>query len=421
MKPVSPFKVCYFLKRYPRLSETFIVNEMRELQQQGINISIVAKYASDEEIVHENVQALDIPIYYLPSVSSIPHTSWEVRYLENLSSTPSLLRRDTLKGRLSKKDYNNKTLVEAAMIAPFIENLGIDLIHAHFASWAATAASFVSDLTGIPYSFTAHAKDIYHESVDKTVLTEKIAKARFVITVSDFNKRYLEGLLRSEGRSGQIIRLYNGIDLEQFSPLDIEKEPNLIVGVGRLTPKKGFKYLIEACRILREKGRDFYCVIIGKGDERAALEKLVEQHSLTEKVSLLGAKTQAEVIRIIQKATVFVLPCIVSNDGDRDGLPTVLPEAMALGVPVVSTDVTGIPEIIAHERTGLLVEEKNPSALADAIETLLDSESLCKKLSRAALVKVREEFNLVENVKTLKDYFLSGGSCNQPPSNREVQ
>jgi glycosyltransferase involved in cell wall biosynthesis len=307
------------------------------------------------------------------------------------------------------------------MIAPFIKSLGIDLIHAHFATWAATTALFVSDLTGIPYSFTAHARDIYHERVDKTVLAEKMAKARFVITVSDFNKRYLEGLLCSEGRSGQIIRLYNGIDLEQFRPLDIEKEPNLLLGVGRLTSKKGFKYLIEACKILCERGRDFRCVIIGKGDERATLEKLVEQYSLEQKISLPGAKTQAEVMRIIQKATVFVLPCIVNSDGDRDGLPTVLIEAMALGVPVVSTDVTGIPEIIAHERTGLLVEEKNSKTLADAIETLLDSESLCEKLSRAALVKVREEFNVVENVKTLKGYFLSGGSCDQPPSNREVQ
>ena len=405
MKPALPFKVCYFLRRYPRLSETFIVNEMRELQQQGINVSIVAKYASDEEIVHEKAKALDIPIYYLPSVSSIPHTSWEVRHLENLSGNPSMLRRDTLRGQLSKKDY--KALVEAAMIAPFIKNMGIDLIHAHFATWAATAASFASDITGIPYSFTAHAKDIYHERVDKTVLTEKIAKARFVITVNDFNKRYLEGLLCSEGRSGQIIRLYNGIDLEQFRPLDIEKDPNLIVGVGRLTPKKGFKYLIEACKILRERGRDFRCVIIGKGDERATLEKLVEQYSLEQKISLQGAKTQADVMQIIQKATALVLPCIVSSDGDRDGLPTVLLESMALGVPVISTDVTGIPEIIANERTGLLVEEKNSKALADAIETLLDSESLCKKLSSAALVKVREEFNVVENVKTLKEYFLS--------------
>ncbi|MGR3311007.1 MAG: glycosyltransferase [Candidatus Brocadiales bacterium] len=396
------------------------MNEMQELQQQGINVSIVAKYASDEELVHEKAQALDIPIYYLPSVSSIPRTSWEVRHLENLSSNPSLLRRDTLRGRLSKKDY--KALIEAAMIAPFIENLGVDIIHAHFATWATTAASFVSSITGIPYSFTAHAKDIYHQSVDKTVLSKKIAKARFVITVSDFNKRYLEDLLRSEGRSGQIIRLYNGIDLEQFRPHDdIEKEPNLLLGVGRLTPKKGFKYLIEACKILHEKGMDFRCVIIGKGDERATLEKLVEQYSLEQKVYLLGAKTQAEVMRIIQKATALVLPCIVSNDGDRDALPTVLIEAMALGVPVVSTNVTGIPEIIAHERTGLLVEEKNSKALADALETLLDSESLCKKLSRAALVKVREEFNVVENVKTLKGCFLSGGSCNQPPSNREVQ
>lgn len=405
MKPVSSFKVCYFLKRYPRLSETFIVNEIQELQQQGINVTIVARHACDEEIVHKKVQALNIPIYYLPSLGAIHYDSLAVKYLENLSSNPCLIGVNTLRGRLSSRDY--KALIHAAMIAPFIKSLGIDLIHAHFATWAATTALFVSELTGIPYSFTAHARDIYHERVDKTVLAEKMAKARFVITVSDFNKRYLEEVLRSEGKSGQVIRLYNGIDLKQFSPHAIEKEPHLIVGVGRLIAKKGFEYLVKACKVLSEKGRNFHCVIIGKGDERESLDKLVAQYSLDKQVSLLGAQVQDEVMRIIQKAAVCVLPCIVSDDGDRDGLPTVLLEAMALGTPIVSTQVTGIPEIITNERTGLIVKEKNSEDLALAIEMLLDSESLRNRLSSNGLVKVRKDFNLTENVRTLRGYFLS--------------
>lgn len=415
MEKILNLKVCYVLKRYPRLSETFIVNEIAELKRQGVEVIILAQKDPGEDIVHEKVKSLSIPIFYLPSLSSLSLKSWSIRHFERYCGKANDLSLDKLQGALSEQDY--ATWMQMAMAAPLLKSLGINHIHAHFATWATTAAFFLSGFTGIPFSFTAHAKDIYHESVDKKVLAEKIEKALFVITVSDFNRQYLEELLRNERRSGRVIRLYNGIDLEQFSPSGEGKEANLIVGVGRLIQKKGFEYLIRACKILNERGRTFHCIIIGEGEERDALEKMAVHFSLRDKVTFLGAQPQSEVKRILQKASLFVLPCIIGDDGNRDGLPTVLLEAAVLEVPIISTKVTGIPELISHGQNGFLVEEKNPEALAGAIENLIDSPSLQKKFISSALAKLRTDFNLTENVRVLKAYFSS--EINSEKSSKE--
>jgi glycosyltransferase involved in cell wall biosynthesis len=376
MRKDSPFKVCYLLKRYPRLSQTFVLNEMLALQRQGLDITVVALKPSGEEIAHERYRELKAPIHYL-------------------SVLPSVAAEDA------------SLSAQAERVSSVVTRLGIDHIHAHFATWAAAAASLVSERTGLPFSFTAHARDIYHRSVDAKGLGEMIRKARFVVTVSDFNRRYLEGLV-SPGE-GRIVRLYNGVDLKHLQPVERERDPDFIIGVGRLVKKKGFHVLIDACRILKEKGRPFRCVLIGEGEERADLEKRIESDSLQKDLFLLGARTQNEVIEWMRRASVFVLPCIVSEDGDRDGLPTVLPEAMAVGTPVISTPVSGIPEIVRHGETGLLVNEGDPEGLADAIASLLASRELQNRLTAAALQKVRSYFSLSENVRRLRGLFLEGG------------
>ena len=403
--PSHPVRICYFLKKYPTISETFLVNEMVELERQGIHVTIVAKKDSGLTVVHEKVKALQAPICYLPSSSDLGANAWSARALATHGAEATTVNRDVLRGELTADEH--ATLIQAGLISPYLKTLGIQHIHAHFATWAATAASYVNRITGIPYSFTAHARDIYHQQVNPRRLAEKIAGAKFVITVSDFNKRFLENVLRSQRMSGTVIRLYNGIDFEQFQTEQSEKEPNLIVSVGRLVPKKGFRYLLEACKLLKEQGVPFHCTIIGEGDERHNLEAQLRQHALDKDVTLLGAKTQTEVKKWIQRATVFVLPCIVDDHGDRDGLPTVLLEAMALGTPVISTRVTGIPEIIEHGKTGCLVGEKDSHELAQTIHQLLGSESRRTRLSAAALAKVRQDFDVTTNVTRLKEYFLT--------------
>lgn len=383
MRKDPPFKVCYLLKRYPRLSQTFVLNEMLALQRQGLDITVVALKDSGEEIAHESYRELKGSVYYL---SLPPISAPGVRPVAEEESS------------LSK---------QADRIASIVTRLGIDHIHAHFATWAAAAASLVSERTGLPFSFTAHARDIYHQSVDGKVLGGMIGKARFVVTVSDFNKRYLEGLI-SPG-AGRVVRLYNGVDLQQLRPTNQERDPDLIVGVGRLVKKKGFHVLIDACRILKEKGQPFRCILIGEGEERADLEKRIESYSLQKDLFLLGARTQNEVIEWMRRASVLVLPCIVCEDGDRDGLPTVLPEAMAVGTPVISTPISGIPEIVQNGETGLLVNEGDPVALADAIASLLASRELQNRLTAAALQKVGRDFSLSENVERFKGLILTGG------------
>ena len=401
-----PLRIAYVLKRYPRLSETFVLHEMLELRRRGAVVVIVARKDAGEGVVHEATGTLDAPVHYLPSPSALGLDAWAIRSLDRFPGEARRLGVEALRGALSRDDY--ATVIQAAMIAPFLKQLEIDHVHAHFATWAATAASYISDVSGIPFSFTAHAKDIYHQRVDRKALASKIEKARFVVTVSDFNRRYLDDLLRSEGRSGRVCRIYNGVDLRRITPRERAGEAGLIVGVGRLVRKKGFDYLIEACRLLRDGGRRFRCIIVGEGEERAALERRVAGYSLAPVVSLPGARTHAEVLETVGRASVFVLPCVVGEDGDRDGLPTVLLESMALGVPVISTRVSGVPEIVADGRTGLLVAERDPAGLARAIERLLDSPALQRRLSTAALEKVRRDFSLADTVKTLMGAFLAG-------------
>lgn len=302
---------------------------------------------------------------------------------------------------------SGRARLDAALLAPLVEQLEIDHLHAHFATWASDVACYTSALTGIPFSFTAHAKDIFHEEVNKQHLAWKMARAHTVVTVSDFNRRYLNELLASFGKRGQIERLYNGIDLDLFFPQIRNPEPNLIVAVGRLVEKKGFDYLIHACHLLKQRGQSFTCIIVGDGEQRAELETCITEYGMQGDITLVGAMTQADVIALLRRATVFTLPCIVGRDGNRDGLPTVLLEAMALGVPVVSTRVTGIPEIIDDRQTGLLVEERDAEGLATALAELLQSPALRQQCSSGAQEKVTRQFNAAKNVKQLNACFCA--------------
>src|SRR5207249_4461881 len=241
---------------------------------------------------------------------------------------------------------------------------------------AATVAMLASRLTGLPFSFTAHAKDIFHQQVDRALLHQKIREARFVITVSEFNRQYLADLAGPE-LAPRIVRLYNGINLERFkSDPRIRREPDLILAVGRLEEKKGFGQLLEACRALQVAGRSFRGLIVGEGPEREALQEKIRAAGLAERVVLNGALPQEQLIETMKRATVFVLPCVTSATGDQDGLPTVLLEALAIGLPAISTNLAGIPEIIENRKTGLLVPPGEVVPLAKAIEEVLANPQL---------------------------------------------
>ncbi|HNB53710.1 MAG TPA: glycosyltransferase family 4 protein, partial [Anaerolineales bacterium] len=251
---------------------------------------------------------------------------------------------------------------------------------------------------------TAHAKDIFHDSVQPASLRGKIRDARFVVTVSDFNRAYLAELM--EGERADIRRLYNGIDLQRFRPAKAPRAANLILSVGRLVEKKGFDVLIEACALLAARGVAFQCEIIGKGEHQAKLQKLIDARGLHTQVRLVGPKPQDEVRKAYQQATIFALPCIIGQDGNRDGLPTVLLEAMATGLPVVSTALTGIPEIIDDRENGLVVPPNDAESLAQALATLLENSALRERMGQAGRRKVEACFDVRKSVNTLRRWFM---------------
>ena len=299
-------------------------------------------------------------------------------------------------------------------IGRLARTFGLQHLHAHFASDAATAALVASDVAGMPFSFTAHARDIFHcyvsRDVDDHARRLKIAAAAFVTTVSDFNRAYLQSLTGGRGGSN-IIRLYNGIDLARFAPgRDGRRNRRSILSVGRLVEKKGLGDLVAACGILRERGVDFSCDIVGDGPLRGALETQITAAGLDAHVALRGALPHHEVREHMHGSGMMVLPCVVSSSGDQDGLPTVLLEALGIGLPAISTRIAGVPEIILDNVTGLLTEPAAPHGIAAAISRLLDDPALADRLATDGREHALRHFDLRTNVAALHQLFIRAGT-----------
>jgi colanic acid/amylovoran biosynthesis glycosyltransferase len=261
-------------------------------------------------------------------------------------------------------------------------------------------------LAGVPYSFTARAKDIFHESVQFDDLKRKLRDASGVVTISDFHLAYLR---ETYGHlADHAIRVYNGLDLEEYAYTEPRHRRPVILAVGRLIEKKGFADLIHACALLAERDCPFRCRIIGAGALKPDLEARIQGLGLADSIELLGPRPQNEVIQEMRNAAVLAMPCIIGADGDRDGLPNVIQEALALGTPVISTDVTGIPEVVRDEETGLMVPQKDPAALAHSLERLLGDPDLRVRLAREARRLIEAEFDIRRNTRRRRDLFRGG-------------
>lgn len=237
-------------------------------------------------------------------------------------------------------------------------------------------------------------------------LARKTRDAAAVITVSDFNLSFLRGA----HPDARIERIYNGLALDRFGWQSPRERPRTIVAVGRFVEKKGFADLIEACALLRDRGVAFECALIGGGELTGALRMLIDTHSLQSQVWLRGELPQQAVIAQVRAASVLAAPCVVAADNDRDGLPTVLTEALALGTPCVSTDVTGIPELIRHDETGLIVKQRNATGLAVALQRLLDDADLRERLSVAGRALIEQNFDATRNAAALRGIWNSIGA-----------
>ena len=347
----------YVLKVYPRLSQTFVVNELRAHEAAGLKFTVFSlrrPKESDRTVVD-------------------PPLAAEVVQLEGPDAALP------------------------AQLAAAARMRGISHLHAHFAKLATGVARAAAAELQVPYSFTAHARDIFEHSVDPQALAERIRDAAQVITVSRFNVDYLE---QQHGRRASLV--YNGVPLDAFPYTSPERREPVVLAVGRLIEKKGFADLIEAAAILTREGVAFRCEIVGEGEERDALAARIAELGLEDRVRLLGARTSEQVQAHMRACAVLAVPCVVAGDGDRDGLPTVLLEAMALGTPCVGTDVTGIPEALVDEVTGLGVPQRDPAALAAALQRLLTDAALRVRLAEAARALVERRFSSAANTRRLR-------------------
>jgi len=390
-------KIAYVVKRYPRFSETFIVNEILAHEAAGHSVEIISLYPPNDTHFQDAISRVRAPVTYLNAEGLKATELWNA--LERAAETcPEVWSQlSAARGAEVREVY------QAIRLARIIQERGISLLHAHFASTATEVARLAARFTGIPFTFTAHAKDIFHESADATDLRRKLSEASTVITVSEFNVAHLRREFSVV--AGNVRRLYNGLHLDRFTFTSPEQRAPKIISVGRLIEKKGFEVLINACALVAKRGVDFTCDIVGTGEREAALRGQINTLGLTDRVQLVGPRPQTEVIEQVRSAAVFAAPCVVGADGNADGLPTVLLEAMALGTPCVSTDVTGIPEVIRHEDTGLQVAQHDATGLAAALERLLSDKALRVRLATRARLLIEREFNATRNTAQQWEWF----------------
>lgn len=396
-EPAEPLRVGYVVKRYPRYSETFIVNEILQHEAAGLAIDIFALRPVRETHFQDVLAAVRAPVSYVPEKAAKTADFWAL-LIAARSRLPDFWRTLDALGDAQVDD-----LAQAIELALQARARGITHLHAHFGTVAATVTRLAARLAGLRYSLTLHAKDIYHASVDPALMRDKLRDAAGVVTVSDYNARYLTETY-GEAASG-VRRIYNGLDLSRFEYAPPSADSREILAVGRLVEKKGFDVLIDACRILRERGVAFHCRIVGDGTERSNLLVRIERLDLGDRLSLPGPLPHAALIGIFRQAALLAAPCVVGNDGDRDGLPTVLLEAMALGTPCVSTAVTGIPELVRDGDTGLCIPPQDAEALAAALERLLADRSLRERLSTRARRLIEHEFDIRRNAARLRELF----------------
>ncbi len=425
-------EIAYILKGYPRLSEVFITNEIYLLEQMGLRLRIFVIKKANEAKCHPVVQKIKAPVTYLPKMTSLTQTPFGQWLGQNL---PAVLpaHRELLKARparylktLSKALWRSlrfrsgrwrgpkkvfiKEFLQAGFIAFHLLEAGnVRHLHAHFCHGSTTVAMFVSELSGLPFSFTAHAKDIYLPALNPGKLLQlKMQKARFVATCTGANRDHLQKISRN---GTPIFAIRHGLDVGHFAPVKRDKSlhaPLMILAVGRFVKKKGFVFLVQACKLLKDRGLSFTCHIIGEPDEQSRLiQKMITEYDLSGIVRVHNGMTQAELREFYQQADIFALPCRVMENGDRDGIPNVLAEAMAMEMPVISTAISGIPELITHGEDGFLIPEKDPYALAKALEFLLENRSLREQLGKAARRKILRIFDSATTTEMLKEVFLA--------------
>ncbi len=390
--------VLYVLKRFPRLSETFILRELLGLESCGVELLVDALLAPEDGPTHPELADLRAAVRYLPRH---PH----LRDRDVLRAHARVAARHPWRWAAlalrSRRDGSWRRFVQAGLVADRVRREGAGHVHAHFATAACEVATMAAHLAGVSASVTAHAKDIYHRD-NAGHLARRLAGARAVVTVSAHNVAHLESVLSAAGQCADIRHIANGV---QPGPAADPGASRTLLCVARLVPKKGVDLLVSAAALLLDRHPHLKVDIVGDGPLREALLAQIERSGLSARVRLLGSVTSAEVATAMRSARAVVLPCRIDADGDRDGMPTVLVEALALGVPVVSTDVVGIGELVTDGETGLLVAPEDAAALATALDRLLSDPAMAARLGANGRRLVQRRFRPEDSARTLVEVF----------------
>jgi colanic acid/amylovoran biosynthesis glycosyltransferase len=388
---MAPF--AYLFERFPSFGQTFCYREVAKLYQQGVAPPIFSIRNPKDEPAQDWDARIVRRVHYLPE---------EKELLEKVQWA-SKKRRLTPAITAALGEWGRRTdflrLYQAVYIGLRLQDLGIHHVHAHFAGMAARTAFWIARFFPVTFSFTAHANDIFAPRNFEIGLDKLISAARVIVTETDYSEKFLRE--RFPEPVDRIHRIYNGLNLGEFGHANFSADPPLIVAIGRLIAKKGFANLIRACALLVEHRRSLRCEIFGEGPLESQLRGQIEESGLKEFVQLPGAKPQHEIRKRLVRASVFVMPSVPEVGGGMDNLPTVIMEAMATGLPVVSTRIGGIPEMVVESETGFLVEPDDPMALADAIEKVINDRSLGERLGQAGYERAEKLFSIEKNVREL--------------------
>ena len=398
----APLGFAYLFERFPSFSQTFCVREVEGMHRRGLDFPVFSIRKPAGEPVQDYFSDIG-PIYFLPEK------------FDTVLASDTNFRRSARRALESLRalwgcEEQKRRIYEALWLGPMLREAGIRHIHVHFAGSAARTAFWLKRLFGVGYSITAHANDIFRDEPTER-LAQMFRAAAVVVTVSEFSLRYLRTKYPSHDE--KFCRVFNGIEVDRFQTSSFPDGRPLILSVGRYIPKKGFCTLVEACS--RLEGKDFECQIIGNGPLEESLKEQAALLGVDQRVSITGPKAEGEIKRLFERSRMFVLSCTRAEDGAMDNLPTVIMEAMAAGLPVVSTDVAAVSEMIADEETGFIVPERDSGALAQKMACLLENPELARAMGMRGRERCRELFDLDRTSAALCEILTEHGAL---PSRR---
>jgi glycosyltransferase involved in cell wall biosynthesis len=408
----------YILKGYPRISETFISNEILLLERMGFTMRLFPMRQPRETFSHASVKEIKAQVDYLPTELLAefcrllrPNIFLAAKKPKQFKETLRTAAQGVSKG---KELATLKHLLQAGYLTNkhLEKDKTIAQLHGHFAHSPTSVTMFASLLSGIPFSFTAHAKDIY--TSDKEKIRKKIAHARFVVTCTRHNKEYLQTI--AGNCPTPIYCIYHGIDLDLFQQTVSKPEthnPFKILTVARMTPKKGLPTIYTALAGLHQKGIRFQHTLIGDGDDRAKILALISSLGLEDHCRWIGTRTHEEVLVHFKASDLFVLGCEIAENGDRDGIPNVLVESLAMGVPALSTNVSAISEVLIDGKTGMTVPPSQPEQLEKAMLRMLTDQQLRQRVITGGQQYVTDTFDNGQWIQKLAEIFRKHNSIFQ--------